>query len=195
MGNVKDSSKRENNFKSAKNNNEASGIKSVLVYFAAIIPFLIIALVLLYQGKGNKQPSNPSTSQKSIIAEAVSGTDLIIPKDKISETASFYPYKIDNVIMEVFAVKAKDGTIRTALNTCQVCYASGRGYYKQVDDTMVCQNCGNVFDIDQIEKLRNGCNPVPVDSEYKKDDGNNIVIDKSFLEAKKDMFTNWTNGQ
>jgi len=33
--------------------------------------------------------------------------------------------------MEVLAVKAPDGTIRTAMNTCKICYDSGAGYYVQ----------------------------------------------------------------
>lgn len=36
-------------------------------------------------------------------------------------------------------------TIRTAFNTCQVCYSSGRGYYVQEGNVLVCQNCGNRF--------------------------------------------------
>lgn len=175
--------------------NKKTDSKVSLVYFLAATTLLIVAIIMFYQGRSNKQTSNSSNFPKSIRAEIVSGTDLTIPKDEITETAKFFPYKVDNITMEVFAVKAKDGTIRTALNTCQVCYSSGRGYYNQVEDTMVCQNCGNVFDIDQIEKFRNGCNPMPVDSEYKKDDGDNIIIDKDFLEAQKDMFANWTNGQ
>lgn len=115
----------------------------------------------------------------------------MIPKDEVTENAKFYPYKVDNVTMEVFAVKAKDGTIRTALNTCQVCYASGRGYYIQEGDTLVCQNCGNVFDVDQIEKVRNGCNPVPVGEENKSDEGDNIVISKTFMEEYKNLFLKW----
>ena len=45
--------------------------------------------------------------------------------------------------MEIVAVKALDGSIRTAFNTCQVCYNSGRGYYQQEGNELVCQNCGN----------------------------------------------------
>ena len=39
--------------------------------------------------------------------------------------------------IEVLAVKSSDGTIRTAFNTCQVCYASGRGYYIQQGDGLI----------------------------------------------------------
>ena len=54
----------------------------------------------------------------------------MIPVKNISSTAQFYPVDVDGTQMEVLAVKAPDGTIRTAFNTCQVCYDSGRGYYK-----------------------------------------------------------------
>lgn len=52
--------------------------------------------------------------------------------------------------MEVIAVKDSGGTVRTAFNTCQVCYSSGKGYYKQKGDKLVCQNCGNAFTMDQV---------------------------------------------
>jgi Predicted membrane protein len=78
--------------------------------------------------------------------------------------------------MEIIAVKADDGTIRTSLNTCQVCWDSGRGYYKQQGNELVCQNCGNRFDINQIEKIKNGCNPVPITSDLKTENSDQIAI-------------------
>jgi len=117
--------------------------------------------------------------------------DLIIKKSEISENVKFYPYKSGGTNMEVLAVKAGDGTIRTAFNTCQVCYASGRGYYKQEGDELVCQNCGNRFEIDQVEKIKGGCNPVPITTENKTEDEENIIISQAFLEESKDLFGNW----
>jgi len=93
--------------------------------------------------------------------------------------------------MEVLAVKASDGTIRTALNTCQVCFASGKGYYKQQGDELICQNCGNRFKIDQIEKIRGGCNPVPITKENKTEDEESIIISQAFMEEHKELFRNW----
>lgn len=121
---------------------------------------------------------------------AASG-NLKIMKSELSETVIFYPYKAGGISMEVLAVKADDGTIRTAFNTCQVCYDSGRGYYKQHSDELVCQNCGNRFKINQIEKLRGGCNPVPILNENKTEDETSIVILKAFLEENKGLFGNW----
>ena len=62
-----------------------------------------------------------------------------------------------------------------AFNTCQVCYDSGRGYYVQEGDVLVCQNCGNRFSAEQVELIKGGCNPVPIDSENKTDDGTTIT--------------------
>ncbi len=129
------------------------------------------------------------TKEEKTVASA--GGDLVIPKSEITETAKFYPYKAGNTAMEVVAVKAKDGTIRTALNTCQVCNNSGKGYYKQQGEALVCQNCGNVFKMDQVEKIKGGCNPVPVTTDDKTDDGANITIPKAFLEQNKDLFKTW----
>ncbi len=117
--------------------------------------------------------------------------DLKILKSEVSEIARFYPYKAGRTNMEVMAVKASDGTIRTAFNTCQVCYDSGRGYYRQQGEFLVCQNCGNMFHIDQIEKIRGGCNPVPILKENKTEDDRYIVIPQAFMEENKGLFGNW----
>jgi uncharacterized membrane protein len=93
--------------------------------------------------------------------------------------------------MEVIAVKAPDGTIRTAFNTCQVCFDSGRGYYMQEGNELVCQNCGNRFNISQIEKVKNGCNPVPIMSTNKTDSDNSITISADFMAKNASLFENW----
>ncbi|EMS73303.1 DUF2318 domain-containing protein [Ruminiclostridium cellobioparum] len=123
---------------------------------------------------------------------AAEGTDVVINKSDVSETVKFYPVKIGNKNMEILAVKASDGTIRTAFNTCQVCNGSPRAYYKQEGDTLVCQNCGNRFSMDMVEQQRGGCNPIPILKEDKTDDGANITISKDFIEQNKELFTdNW----
>lgn len=94
--------------------------------------------------------------------------------------------------MEVMAVKASDGTIRTAFNTCQVCTGSPRAYYKQQGDTVICQNCGNRFKMNMIEQQRGGCNPIPIMKQEKTEDGTSITISKAFLEQNTGLFpSNW----
>jgi uncharacterized membrane protein len=124
-------------------------------------------------------------------AQELENGDLFIPAGEISEKAVFYPIEVDGTKMEVFAVKAPDGTIRTAFNTCQVCYGSGRGYYKQEGGVFVCQNCGNRFRTSDIERTRGGCNPLPITSKYKSVDETGITIPRSFLVQVKQVFANW----
>jgi uncharacterized membrane protein len=117
--------------------------------------------------------------------------DLFIPAGEITEKATFFPVTVEGVNMEIFAVRAPDGTIRTAFNTCQICFDSGRGYYKQDGDAFVCQNCGNRFRTSQIELVKGGCNPVPIMPGDKIADENGITITKEYLAKAKSIFANW----
>jgi len=124
-------------------------------------------------------------------AKASPDWGIIIKKKDITVKARFYPYVVNGKNMEIFAVKAADGTIRTALNTCQICYSSGRGYYKQEGIVFVCQNCGNRFGLDQIEKIKGGCNPIPILGKDKMDLGDSIGISKEYLASVAPYFANW----
>jgi len=117
--------------------------------------------------------------------------DLKIPKKEVTAIAKFYGYKAGNVQIEVLALRAPDGTIRTALNTCQVCYDSGRGWYTQQGDFLVCNNCGNRFAARQVELIKGGCNPVPITRELKREDAEFIYIPKGILEQAKPFFLKW----
>ncbi|RII31885.1 DUF2318 domain-containing protein [Clostridium chromiireducens] len=144
----------------------------------------------------SKSSDSSSSNKESKSADSKATTADIVPgieinKSEISTTAKFYPYEADGIKMEVLALKAKDGTIRTALNTCQVCYASGKGYYVQEGDELVCQNCGNRFASNMVGKTKGGCNPVPISDTSKVDDGTKITIDKNFLDKNKAYFSNW----
>ncbi|MBU3144717.1 DUF2318 domain-containing protein [Clostridium sp. CF012] len=164
------------------------------------ICLVFIILIGIYQSgilskdtSTNKDVGNKdaTSSKLNIPNEKVATGDLKIPKSEVTKTAKFYPYKSGDTYMEVLAVKASDGTIRTAFNTCEVCYTSGKGYYKQEGDELVCQNCGNRFSINQIEKLKNGCNPVPILETDKIDDGSNLVISQSYMGKNINYFSNW----
>jgi hypothetical protein len=117
--------------------------------------------------------------------------DLVIPKAEITAKAKYFPYKLGTVTLEVLALRAPDGTVRTAFNTCQVCYSSGRGYYVQQGDVLVCQNCGNRFKASQVELIKGGCNPVPITKDFKKETASSITISKALMEEAKFLFVNW----
>ncbi|MFT3982637.1 MAG: DUF2318 domain-containing protein [Lachnospiraceae bacterium] len=130
-------------------------------------------------------------ADKETDKETEEGTDLVIPVADITEEASFYPVTMDGVEMEIIAVKAEDGSIRTAFNTCQVCYDSGRGYYKQEGSMLVCQNCGNQFPMERVEVEAGGCNPWPIFDGDKTVTEENITISYAFLQESEQIFSNW----
>ena len=91
--------------------------------------------VCLLAGCGNATETTTteeiSTADENQEISVSSGGNLTIPVDELTENAAFYSVNVDGTEMEVMAVKTSDGTIRTAFNTCQICYDSGNGYYKQ----------------------------------------------------------------
>jgi uncharacterized membrane protein len=130
----------------------------------------------------------------NVVKPLIKDRDLVIPVAEVTGNAVFYPVEIEGTRLEVLAVKAPDGTIRTAFNTCQVCYASGRGFYKQQGTVLVCQNCGNRFRMSQIEVRSGGCNPVPIFKDYKTVTATEITIPKSFLAEARVIFARWKRG-
>ncbi len=120
---------------------------------------------------------------------------LVIPVAKVTNRASFFPVNVKGTTMEVIAVRDGGGNIRTAFNACQVCYDSGKGYYKQSGDVLVCQNCGNRFSRDQVGLESGGCNPWPILAEDRTVSGDAIVISRDFLEKSQKIFANWKSGR
>jgi uncharacterized membrane protein len=150
-----------------------------------------LAVLLLFAGA--RLPAQ-NAGELNIVKPAIADQDLVISVADVTENAAFYPVDIQGTRLEVIAVKAPDGTIRTAFNTCQVCYASGRGFYKQQGNLLVCQNCGNRFRMSQVERRSGGCNPVPIFPANKTVDNRSITISKDFLAKAKEIFSHWKRG-
>ena len=154
--------------------------KHILVAITALVLLSAAIISFIFLSGGSDQNSTDA------------GQDIVINKNEISETVKFYSIKSGKQNMEVLAVKASDGSIRTAFNTCQVCNGSPRAYYKQEGEVLVCQNCGNEFEMDMIEQQRGGCNPVPILQENRKDDGTSITISSEYIAQNGELFTaNW----
>ncbi|GHV73823.1 hypothetical protein AGMMS49940_11250 [Spirochaetia bacterium] len=149
--------------------------------------FRIAVLLLIAVSNGFAQ----NAGQLNVVKPLIADKDLVISIAELSENAVFYPVDIDGTRLEVLAVKAPDGSIRTAFNTCQVCYGSGRGFYKQQGALLICQNCGNRFRMSQVEKQSGGCNPVPIFAENKTVSDSTITIPKEFLLKAKGIFARW----
>lgn len=148
---------------------------------------MLIAFLAACSGKQSGEESGNEPSN----AVAAEDTDVVIDKSLISETAIFIPVTVDETKMEIIAVKAPDGTLRTAFNTCQVCYDSGRGYYKQDGDVLVCQNCGNRFKMSQVSVEKGSCNPVGISEDMRTETDLQITISLDLLKQAVPLFANW----
>lgn len=173
--------------------NKLGMFKIAAILIPVFLIVIITAIVLSNKGDGLtsvSETNSPNATSNS--TNTITDNDLIIPISEISTTAKFYPVAIDGTKMEVLAVKAPDGSIRTAFNACEVCYDSGKGYYKQSGNKLICQNCGNSFTMDKVGILgRGGCNPYSIFEEDKTVDNENITISKEFLRESKKIFANW----
>ena len=156
-----------------------------------IIMMMTIVSLTMFVGCGKGKADTKGASSTNSTQKIASGENLIIPVKEVSEKASFYPVEVDGTQMEVIAVKDSEETIRTAFNTCQICYDSGKGYYKQEGDKLVCQNCGNSFTMEQVGESAGGCNPWPILEEDKTETDSEIKISYEFLKESSDIFANW----
>ena len=171
-------------------NQKAASPRSGWVVPAAIVSVFAVLLaggVLLAGSFSGGKGSDAG----EVLGPAPADQDLVIPVGELSTDARFYPIDIDGTRLEVVAVKASDNTIRTAFNTCQVCYDSGAGYYVQQGDDLVCQNCGNRFAMSQVEVESGGCNPWPIFDENKTVTEDAITISYDYLKEAKVIFANW----
>jgi uncharacterized membrane protein len=152
------------------------------VLFSVVVMLLRVSVLFAQSGELN------------VVKPVVADKDLVIRVSEITENAVFFPVDIGGTRLEVLAVKAPDGTIRTAFNTCQVCYSSGRGFYKQQGTVLVCQNCGNRFRMSQVGVRSGGCNPVPIFPANKTVTDTTITISKDFLKEARVIFGRWRRG-
>lgn len=110
----------------------------------------------------------------NFMGNAISGEDAFkISLSEISGVVTFY--EVDRV--EFFAVKALDGSIKTAFNACDVCYESHKGY-RQEGDYMICNNCGNRYPVSGLgteNSQGGGCWPGYLENRV---DGNFLVISR-----------------
>jgi uncharacterized membrane protein len=165
-------------------------------FLTALSLCLLLGLALTGCASANSGTATPAAAKSETATPGkttvvTSGSSLAIDVADVSEKAAFYPVDVDGTKLEVLAVKAPDGTIRTAFNTCQVCYDSGRGYYKQEGDVLVCQNCGNQFPMSHVEVTSGGCNPVGIFDDEKTVTDTTISVSYDFLSAAKVIFAQW----
>ncbi|MDO3379365.1 DUF2318 domain-containing protein [Geoalkalibacter halelectricus] len=86
-----------------------------------------------------------------------------IPAAQVSDgKAHFFSFRDGNATINFFVLKSSDGVIRAAFDACDVCFRDRLGY-RQDGDSMVCIACNQRFASTQINELKGGCNPAPLD--------------------------------
>jgi uncharacterized membrane protein len=107
--------------------------------------------------------------------------NLIIPVNSVNDgKAHYFNAKADDgTLVDFFLVQSTDGVIRAAIDACDVCYRSGKGYVQE-ENVMVCTNCGRRFATDRINEVKGGCNPAPLNRVL---DGENLVISMKDINA------------
>ncbi len=124
---------------------------------------LITLLILLITGFTLYGCSSSASGTKSGGLISPNNGKLEIPIADISdhEAHHFQVRSTDGTMVTFFVLKSADGILRAAIDSCDVCYRSGLGYY-QDGDNMVCKNCGQKFASNKINVIKGGCNPAPL---------------------------------
>ncbi len=120
--------------------------------------FILLFIAVLYTGNAYSFWGSKYTEVKP------ENGVLKIPVADIDDgLAHYFSAKADDGIKtRFFLLKSSDGVIRAAIDACDVCYRSGKGYEQQ-GDYMVCMNCGQKFASSRINDVKGGCNPAPLD--------------------------------
>ena len=126
--------------------------------------------------------SAESDAGSSGLLKPVAG-QLQIPLAKVSDgRAHHYQVKADDgTMVSFFILKSNDGVVRAAIDSCDVCYKAGKGYYQE-GDFMVCENCGQKFASSRINVVKGGCNPAPLNRVVK---GNKLIVEMKDINANK----------
>lgn len=118
--------------------------------------------------------------------------DLVIPLEEITKNVKFFAVTVDGTDMEIIAARTSSGEIRTAFNTCQVCYDSGYGYYKASGNTVTCQNCGYQYTVDEFDTSKSGgCRPWAITEDERTVTDDTLTISIDILRSSKDIFASW----
>jgi len=74
--------------------------------------------------------------------------------------ARHYRHQEGGRTVKFFVVRDGQGTLRAAVDACEVCWKEGKGYVLK-DGSMLCVNCGRMFPMHRIGLTAGGCNPHP----------------------------------
>ena len=128
---------------------DAISTKKLIMAVVCISIFGFALMISFQQNPG--QGVNAATKE---------GENLVIKLSEVTSEAKFYYYKPNSVKMQFFALLGTDDQPHIALDACDSCYASKKGY-THVNPYMECNNCGLTFLVTSIgtDNLQGGCWP------------------------------------
>ncbi len=116
----------------------------------------------------------------------IGDNDIRILTSEVTDEAQFYSYDDDGLELRFIGVRGSDGDEHIAFDACDSCYHEKKGY-RQVDDVMKCNNCGQEFAINSLgtENEEGGCWPsfLPMTVE-----GNEVVVKTEDIREKRYLF-------
>jgi uncharacterized membrane protein len=148
-----------------------TGKKSKAPLITTLLAALVLAGGALYFLGGEKEVGPVAATA----AAARSNTDEFVynAADFADGKAKYYSYKTpEGLNIRYFLLKSSDGVIRAAFDSCDTCWAAGKGY-RQEGDFMVCNNCGLRFASVKINEIKGGCNPAPLS---RSASGDKIIV-------------------
>lgn len=147
-----------------------------------IITSIFLFIAVAVSGCGSSNSAASAAGNSDLLTPANGKVE--IPVAGISDgKAHFFKVKADDGTMVTFFVlKSSDGVLRAAIDSCDVCYRSGLGYY-QDGDNMICKNCGQKFASAKINVIKGGCNPAPLTR--------NTVGDKLVIQMRDINTNSW----
>jgi len=166
---------------------EDGGKRSPLVWIMPVVALSLVALavVVAMSRGGSDEPAAAAAATTATQPTASGGGPVSIPMADVSDgTVHFFETDVNGTTVKYFAVKATDGTMRTSLDACQVCFQAKKGY-SQDGANVICGNCGRSFAIDQIGVQHGGCNPISIESTTK---GDQLVIDPAGIDSGVQYF-------
>jgi uncharacterized membrane protein len=93
--------------------------------------------------------------------------------------ARHYRFPEGGAELRFFVVRDLQGTLRVALDACEVCHDAGKGYRLE-RGAMLCLNCGRSFALSRVGVLVGGCNPHPL---AFTSDGRSVTLTAGELRA------------
>ena len=146
-------------------------ISLILVIFVSF--FILTGCTNETAKEDNKDSKAPAglkeVTGKIVKAELDSDGNIVINEEEITEEVVYISYEYEGVTIGLIAVRNSEGKVIVVVNTCQSCGGSPYAYFVQVGNKIQCQNCGNLFAIDDLDNLTpDGCNPIGIEERTDK---------------------------